>query len=205
MDFIANGTYNLLLNKAKDRSLVLPNFQRNYVWKVEQQKQLLASFLVNIPIGSFLVLEGKRKDFNSRPVCYKNNINNGNLEDEILFLLDGQQRLSTLFNIFYNNFSFKTKGNSFINLFDNLKYRWYLDFNFDTIKKAFGLENLKFVNNFTILEPNDIIDGIGFLKIQDKQSNDVLHPNINFGTLSDTAKYRRLGNVYGAEKKNPFI
>ena len=202
MDFIANGTYNLLLNKAKDRSLVLPNFQRNYVWKVEQQKQLLASFLVNIPIGSFLVLEGKRKDFNSRPVCYKNNINNGNLEDEILFLLDGQQRLSTLFNIFYNNF--KNNNNWNIELFDNLKYRWYLNFNFEIIQKAFGLEKLKFENDLLMIEPNEIIDGIESLKITNQNKDNILHPNYDFGNSTDTTKSRKIGNIYGADKKIPL-
>ena len=39
--------------------LVLPNFQREYVWKTEQQDKLLRTIFVNLPVGSLLLLNGK--------------------------------------------------------------------------------------------------------------------------------------------------
>jgi uncharacterized protein with ParB-like and HNH nuclease domain len=42
--------------------LLLPNFQRDFVWdRKEKQKDLLASFVFNIPIGSLLILNGEKE------------------------------------------------------------------------------------------------------------------------------------------------
>ena len=42
------------INKEK---LLLPHFQREFDWKPDKQKSLIASFLYNVPIGSILFLE----------------------------------------------------------------------------------------------------------------------------------------------------
>ena len=77
-----------------NNKLVLPTFQRPYVWEMSQQQSLIAAFMVEIPIGGLLTLEGKKDDFSSRPLCF---VDVGSVpNDDCSYLLDGQQRLSTL-------------------------------------------------------------------------------------------------------------
>lgn len=82
--------------------IILPNFQRDFVWEEKQQKELLATFLVELPISSILLLRGTPNDFNYRKLCYK--IESKNAKEDCFYLLDGQQRMSTLKSIFYNFF-----------------------------------------------------------------------------------------------------
>jgi uncharacterized protein with ParB-like and HNH nuclease domain len=89
----------LFLENAEGK-LVLPNFQRGFEWKVEEQKKLLSSVLTLLPIGSILLLDGKKGDFSTRQLCY--NDEDFDQHDECSYLLDGQQRTSTLRAIFSN-------------------------------------------------------------------------------------------------------
>lgn len=51
-----------IIKKSEEKELLLPNFQRDFVWdRKEKQKDLLASFVFNIPIGSLLILMEKKK------------------------------------------------------------------------------------------------------------------------------------------------
>ena len=78
--------------------IVLPNFQRQFVWKVEAQKELLCSLLAGVPIGSFLIQYGIEDDFIHRPLCYDFYSKKAEKKSDRYFryLLDGQQRLSTI-------------------------------------------------------------------------------------------------------------
>jgi len=40
-----------ILQENEDKRLVLPDFQRDLEWQTEKQKKLLASFLVDLPVG----------------------------------------------------------------------------------------------------------------------------------------------------------
>ena len=51
-----------------NNKLVLPTFQRPYVWEMSQQQSLIAAFMVEIPIGGLLTLEGKKDDFSLTPM-----------------------------------------------------------------------------------------------------------------------------------------
>ena len=46
----------------KNKTWVLPNFQRDYVWDKEDQKQLIASLLLKYPVGSLLTLSNENED-----------------------------------------------------------------------------------------------------------------------------------------------
>ncbi|MGL5188127.1 MAG: DUF262 domain-containing protein, partial [Cetobacterium sp.] len=82
--------------------IILPNFQRDFVWDTKQQKELLATFLVELPISSILLLKGSCNDFNYRKLCYSNEVECA--KDECMYLLDGQQRMSTLKAMFVDLF-----------------------------------------------------------------------------------------------------
>ena len=53
-----------LFKEEEEGKIILPNFQRDFVWDKEQQKELLATFLVELPISSILLLKGNPNDFN---------------------------------------------------------------------------------------------------------------------------------------------
>lgn len=46
------------VNKLKEKEILLPDFQRGFVWKdVEKQSRLAASVLTRLPLGTLLLLE----------------------------------------------------------------------------------------------------------------------------------------------------
>ncbi len=71
--------------------LVLPEFQREYVWTRDQAKQLLVSLLRGYPTGSILIW---RTD---DPPEIKNNAASRERVGTTSVILDGQQRLTTLY------------------------------------------------------------------------------------------------------------
>ncbi|WP_052409971.1 DUF262 domain-containing protein [Paenibacillus durus] len=91
-----------LVLKVKTGDIKLPKFQRPFVWKKDDILALLDSIYNSYPIGSILLwltkekLASERKigdlDINERPEEYPTN-----------YLLDGQQRLSTLCGALYWN------------------------------------------------------------------------------------------------------
>jgi uncharacterized protein with ParB-like and HNH nuclease domain len=80
-----------LLDRVESNAIVLPEFQREFVWKNSQAKELINSLFKQYPIGSLLTWETE-----SPP-----EIKNEAIEQEkhALFevLLDGQQRLTVLY------------------------------------------------------------------------------------------------------------
>jgi len=80
-----------LLDGIKKLDLVLPEFQREYVWEREQAKQLLVSLLRGYPTGSLLVWK------TDRPPDIKNSAIDRARIGSTSVILDGQQRLTTLY------------------------------------------------------------------------------------------------------------
>jgi hypothetical protein len=79
------------LDAIEHLELVLPEFQREYVWKLDQAKQLLMSLYRDYPTGSLLFWE------TANPPDIKNNALPKNFIGRVRVLLDGQQRLTTLY------------------------------------------------------------------------------------------------------------
>ncbi|HEV7350963.1 GmrSD restriction endonuclease domain-containing protein [Telluribacter sp.] len=85
---------NDILRDIADGKTQLPDFQRGWVWDDERIQGLLASIAVSYPIGAIMLLETGNPDvrFKPRPITGAQN----GREPEF-FILDGQQRLTTLF------------------------------------------------------------------------------------------------------------
>lgn len=88
----------------QNRELLLPDFQRGFVWDAEKQKALIASVLAKMPLGSVLLLEAKVTDYGCRILGRKDepDFTGRDAEEDIYVLLDGQQRLTVLANVFSN-------------------------------------------------------------------------------------------------------
>ena len=73
-------------------NIALPEFQRGYVWNREQVRRLFDSLYHRHPVGSLLVWTTESKESNYR--------GNGQLaEGSVDLLLDGQQRISSLYGV----------------------------------------------------------------------------------------------------------
>ena len=92
-----------LLNEAHEGRLQLPDFQRSYVWGDEDVQNLIASVAKGYPIGAFLSLEtGGEVNFKPRLLeGVDGRDTRHSLPGELL--LDGQQRLTSLYQTLYSN------------------------------------------------------------------------------------------------------
>lgn len=53
-----------LIDKIVKKEILLPDFQRKFIWKEEEkQGRLIASVLAKMPIGSILLLDSDAKDY----------------------------------------------------------------------------------------------------------------------------------------------
>jgi uncharacterized protein with ParB-like and HNH nuclease domain len=80
-----------LLNGIRNKDIVLPEFQREYVWGRDQAKKLFSSLFKEYPVGSLLFWK------TNNPPELKNLKINGKKLGTTLIILDGQQRLTCLY------------------------------------------------------------------------------------------------------------
>ena len=98
-------TLRSLLQEAEDGRLQLPQFQRSWVWDDERIRSLVASISRSFPIGAILTLKtGGPVRLLARPV---EGATSGR-EPETL-LLDGQQRITSLYQVTLRNEVVKTR------------------------------------------------------------------------------------------------
>ena len=86
-----------ILEKIDERQLFVPAFQREYVWRRADAKNLISSLIKDYPTGTMLTWET-----NHPPELkgdYKYNSNQGSVK----ILLDGQQRITTLYLLMTGN------------------------------------------------------------------------------------------------------
>lgn len=89
-------------------SLQLPDFQRNWVWDDEHIVSLLASVSLAYPIGTIMLLQTGNPDvrFRTRPVTGAPSVRE---EEPDHLILDGQQRLTTLYQSLMSGRSVATR------------------------------------------------------------------------------------------------
>jgi len=71
----ADPTLELLAKKVQDKDIIVPFYQRRYVWKIEQASRLIESFLMGLPVPQVFL--------------YVN-------DDDQLEIIDGQQRIMSV-------------------------------------------------------------------------------------------------------------
>ncbi len=179
--------FGALVKRVEEKSVVLPDFQREFVWKEEEmQRKLVASVLAKMPVGSILLLNGSPKDYNCKLIGRNTDVES-NEHDKVDFLLDGQQRITVLSNVFSNV------------IFDNLsnfrqlvapmalKRRFFLKLpkwiNSDNEKDLFGVHALSFPTNYS--EPDylsgDVLPDIVVMSFTASDGNPY-NPNVQLST-----------------------
>jgi len=172
-----------ILNGIKKNEFVLPDFQREFVWNFRQQRDLIASVISAVPASSSLLVEEKNfrnPNFRFIKVGRRYSRNQFRHETPFHYILDGQQRFTTLYYAFTNTFDGTTEVNeeTFNDLDRKLRVRWFLNFesksgflfNFDTL--------IYNETSFDKYLPNDVIDFIEEERIKidtvRKDANDYL-------------------------------
>src|SRR5579885_1570991 len=84
-----------ILDKIDENQLFVPAFQREYVWKRDDAKQLLDSLIKQYPTGTMLTWETNRPPELKGPHKYDEK------QGAVRILLDGQQRITTLYMLIY--------------------------------------------------------------------------------------------------------
>lgn len=106
-----------LLQQVHAGDIQLPDFQRGWVWDDDRIRGLLASISRGFPVGAIMTLDaGAEIEFRTRPI-------EGVTVNEVkpaVFLLDGQQRLTSL----YQSMLYDGPVNTQDNRNDKIK-RWY--------------------------------------------------------------------------------
>lgn len=201
-----------LVEKSANHELVLPNFQRDFVWKPEQQRLLLASLIVDLPIGNFLILEGGKNDFKSKELCFQKKAVIP--RDTCLYLLDGQQRLSSVRVIFSDLLGIDNWKTNFDSIYSQLRNLWYIDLKEDK-NNYFGFNNLKFkiyeigkpsTIPLKTLEPTEILDCLKYNTVFKTAGLDrFFHPGQRFSGVSSYDKKLELAHKYAMEHKIPLF
>lgn len=84
-----------LLNQVNEAKIQLPDFQRGWVWDDDRIRGLLASISRGFPIGAVMTLEANADiRFKTRPI---EGVDANAVQVPDDFLLDGQQRLTSLY------------------------------------------------------------------------------------------------------------
>lgn len=101
-----------LVKRIQGRSFEIPQFQRDFVWNESQVTLLVDSIARNYPIGSLLLIEKTPNiKLASRSVdavireadqVEENELEKGESIPHISFILDGQQRLTSMARVFLN-------------------------------------------------------------------------------------------------------
>ncbi len=98
---------NELLDRARGGTLTIPRFQRKFTWKLSQTTLLVDSMSRSYPIGSLLLLSRNSElELNARSIeaeirSSEDDNQMSKVEDEY-YILDGQQRLTSIARVFLN-------------------------------------------------------------------------------------------------------
>ncbi len=160
MSFQTPLTINEVVTDIHAKKYLLPSIQREFVWSTEQIKMLFDSLMRNYPINSFLFWKVPREKSGEfifyeflRDYHQKDNIHNPkaniNGNEDVMAVLDGQQRLTSLYIALKGTYAYKLaykkynnplaypKKTFYVNLLDTPKdFSYEYEFEFLTEKEA---------------------------------------------------------------------
>lgn len=86
-----------ILDKIDEKQLFVPAFQREYVWKRQHAKDLVSSLILDYPTGTMLTWE------TNYPSELKGSHKYDERQGAVKLILDGQQRITTLYMLMTGN------------------------------------------------------------------------------------------------------
>lgn len=159
-----------LLCDIKTGKIQLPDFQRGWVWDDNRIKGLIASVIKSFPISVVTLLEtGENTSFKTKPVEGVNI--SKDIKPEYL-ILDGQQRLTSLYQTIVSNSVVNTKNSKGYEI-----KRWYYIDMQKALNPDLDLEEAIFsINENKIATQNIGHDIICDLSTQEKEFENMMFP-----------------------------
>jgi hypothetical protein len=122
----------LLLEDVRAGKLVIPDFQRDFVWTRKQIEELINSIINRYFIGTILLLESPTFNLRFAPRIVRGVEADPKKHASIKYVLDGQQRITSLYYAF-NEPNLPLRD-------DSLPTRFYLNLN--TCQEVVGVESV---------------------------------------------------------------
>lgn len=195
MAFQTPLTINEVIGKIHTKKYLLPSIQREFVWSTNQITKLFDSLMRDYPINAFLFWEVAKdklnefmfyeflRDYHQRKNSHNEKANlNG--DESVVAVLDGQQRLTSLYIGLKGSYAYK------------LSYkRW-------DNPEAYPVRKL-YLNLLGKADDNEFEYEFEFLTSSEVEQNDATHywflvgDILNMKSLSDVMKYWSKNIVYG--------
>lgn len=142
-----------IISRINSGDIKIPAFQRAYVWKQNQILDLLDSIIKNYPIGSVLLWSTVEHLNHTRNIAgYK--IPDNTEEYPVNYVLDGQQRISSI----YATFSDKTEQNTESSKYNPNLNIFEIYYNFTT--KSFLPKSEVPLNSIDTIYLRDFLNGV---------------------------------------------
>lgn len=91
-----------ILKQVHDGKIQLPDFQRGWIWDDNRIKGLIASIVKSFPVGAIMLLETGNPDVRFKPNPIQG-VQVPPCKDPELLILDGQQRITSLYQTIVTN------------------------------------------------------------------------------------------------------
>lgn len=160
-----------ILKQVDNSKIQLPEFQRGWVWDDDRIKGLLASIAKTYPIGAIMLLENGNENirFKAKPLEGVKNVNGTKPE---MLILDGQQRITSLYQSIISDEVVKTRNSK-----GYVINRWY----YINMKKALNIDCDMEEAIFSINENKIITENIGRdivldLSTEEKEFENFMYP-----------------------------
>jgi hypothetical protein len=168
-DSTKKSLYELLHDVDKGK-IQLPDFQRGWVWDDNRIKGIIASVAKSFPIGAIMLLETGNESirFKTKPV--EGAPVNGSLPEQLI--LDGQQRITSLYQAIITNRVVKTKNSKNY----EIKRWYYIDMKKALDPSADLEESIFSINENKIMTENIGRDIVLDLTTIDKEFENLMYP-----------------------------
>lgn len=130
---------NELISKIENGNIRIPSFQRGFVWDGERVAKLMDSIYKGYPFGTVLVWRTKTP-LKSERLLGPFELPENDPDYPLDYVLDGQQRITSIFGVFQTNLAPSTE-------FDNSIFKIYFD-----LEKSMDAQG----SNFIFLEDEDV-------------------------------------------------
>lgn len=142
-------TFSILINDIDKGIIKIPQFQRDFVWSLEQSAQLIDSIIKGYTIGTFILWESDEELRSIR------NIGGASLPDTLQgsmaqYVLDGQQRMTSLYASLKG---LEIARNNTVEDFSNI----YIDLSADE-DETIIIKNVEGRNALEIITLNDLMN-----------------------------------------------
>ncbi len=163
-----------ILDKIDENQLFVPAFQREYVWKRKDAKNLISSLIKDYPTGTMLTWE------TNNPPELKGSYKYDPRQGSVRLILDGQQRITTLYMLMTGDIPKYYKENEIINDVRNLHVN-VETLDLEYYKKTIMENNPIWVNITSIFKGQiryrDVVEGLesknGTERISRKRENTI--------------------------------